>query len=136
MDFFEAQAFFQQLYPDRLVTFSFDDRCHRIHEVIFTEGLPNMHHHVECDHVKVDIADMPTQYVKIKPHRFNVGWANMKACLAKNDVYLHPEQLEYLRGLKEDADKKAEYDGALVELQALSGMSKAAIEAKLAKGDE
>ena len=78
MNFNELKEFFKKLYPDKLVSFEFDGRCHRVHEIIYTDGIPNPVQHIECNQVKVTPHGMPSQYVPIHPHRMNCTWNEMK----------------------------------------------------------
>lgn len=69
MNLYECQEFFKKLYPTKEINFSFDEKCHRIYEIILTEGIPNPVHHVENNKVRVDVEGMDTIYVPIMPHR-------------------------------------------------------------------
>lgn len=97
MDFFEAQDFFKKMYPNKKISFEFDEKCHHIHELVYTDGLPNVVHHIENNKVKINIEGMPSQYINIKPHRLNYVWSDMKNMInSKNDIYLNDEQVEEL----------------------------------------
>jgi hypothetical protein len=82
MNFYEAQDFFKKLYPDVLVSFEFDEKCHRFYEFVMTDGLPNDMHHIECHKVKVTIPGMPIQYVPIQPHRLTCDWNYMNGLIS------------------------------------------------------
>jgi len=69
MDFFQAQDFFKQAYPDKKVTFTFDEKCHRFYELTITDGKANPVHHIENNKVRVDIEGLPSIYAPIMPHR-------------------------------------------------------------------
>ena len=78
MDYFQAQDFFKQLYPNKKISYEFDEKCHRVHELIYTDGVPNPVHHVENDKVKVSVEGMDPIYVSIMPHRECYTWDLMK----------------------------------------------------------
>lgn len=78
MDFFSAQDFFQKLYPGKDIKYEFDEKCHRKHELIYTDGIPNPVHHVENDKVKVTVEGSDPIYVPIAPHRECYEWEAIK----------------------------------------------------------
>ncbi len=81
MNFYEAQDFFKKMYADKEVKFEFDDKCHRTHEVIYTDGVPNEAHHIENDKVKVTVEGMDPVYVPIAAHRECCTWDYMQNLL-------------------------------------------------------
>lgn len=78
MDLFELQEFMGKLYPEKKITYEFDEKCHRVHELIYTNGVPNPIHHVENDRVKVNVEGMAPVYSPIRPHREVYSWESMK----------------------------------------------------------
>lgn len=88
MNFFQAQDFFKKLYPGKNIFFEFDDKCHRFHELVFTDGKPHSLHHIECDKVKVTVEGNVPIYVDIVPHRFNLEWEEIKKIInSKNEIH-------------------------------------------------
>jgi len=69
MDLFESKNLFRNMHPDKNLTFSFDDKCIRKCEIVFTDGKPNEINHVENDKVKIFIEDQEAFYVPIDSHR-------------------------------------------------------------------
>lgn len=131
MNFFETQDFFKEMYPNKLVTFTFDDNCVRQLECIMTEGLPNIHHHIEYNKVKVSVEDMPARYVPIQPHRMITTWSEYKKLItSKNEVNVHPDKLKLFKEAKNDPKRQLEYKFMIDEFQAHSGMAKEVIEKK------
>ncbi len=78
MDLFQAKDFFKQLHPEKNISYEFDEKCHRIHELIYTDGEPNPVHHIENNKVKVTVEGQPSVYVSIMPHRECATWDHMK----------------------------------------------------------
>lgn len=78
MDFYEAQDFFNQMYPGKKIAYEFDDKCQRKCEIVFTDGKPNDIHHVENNKVKVTVEGQNPVYVPIQPHRESKSWDEMK----------------------------------------------------------
>ncbi len=78
MNFFEAQDMFKKMYPGKEIKFEFDEKCHRFHELIYTDGVPNPVHHIESNKVKVSVEGMQPIYSPIQPHRECVTWEHMK----------------------------------------------------------
>lgn len=127
MDFFSVKETFTNMFPDKLKTFTFDDKCIRKMEIILTDGLPNLQHHVEYDKIKVSIEGIPDQYVKIAPHRDMIYWKDHKSfIMSKNEIYIHPDHVKNLKDLKEN--KSENYDIALSEFCMWSAMSKEDVE--------
>lgn len=94
MDYFEVKSFFEQLYPGKSIDLSFDDSCIRQVEIIHTDGLPNLIHHVEYRKVKVSVEGLDATYVSILPHRMNCCWKDIQKALSNiKDVYINPEEL-------------------------------------------
>ena len=86
MDFYELQDFFKQMNPGKSIGYEFDEKCHRVHELIYTDGVPNPVHHIENDKVKVAVEGQKPTYVKIMPHRECATWDHMKKLInAKSD---------------------------------------------------
>lgn len=77
MNFFEAQEFFKKMYPGKKISYDFDDNCARMHEIIYTEGKPNTHHHVDNDQVRVSVEGMDPFYCPIQSHRLTVHWNDL-----------------------------------------------------------
>lgn len=110
MDFYEAIEFFKGMFPDKQITYEFDDKCQRSLEIIHTDGLPNVVHHIECNKVKINIDGIPPQYVPIKPHRLGCSWASIKKMVNdKKDVHFNEEQLKELS--EENVSQFSEYTG-------------------------
>lgn len=82
MDFFEAQDFMKKMYPDKAITFEFDEKCQRLHELVYTDGIPNEIHHIQCEQIKATVDGMEPFYIPIKPHRLSVSWDFMKSMLS------------------------------------------------------
>jgi len=78
MDFFQVQDFFKQMHPEKKISYEFDDKCHRFHELVYTDGIPNPIHHVENHKVKVTVEEMAPIYVPIAPHRECYTWEEIK----------------------------------------------------------
>lgn len=83
MNFFQAQDFFSQMYPGKKIIYEFDEKCHRFHELVYTDGIPNPVHHVENHKVKVTVEGMTPIYVPIMPHRECYTWAAIKEIIMK-----------------------------------------------------
>lgn len=97
MNLYEAQEFFKKLYPEKKVEFLMDDKCIRQIEIVHTDGLPNINHHVQYEKVKVMIEGLPEQYVSIAPHRMNMSWNSLKQYVNnKTEVWIHPSDMEYM----------------------------------------
>jgi hypothetical protein len=108
MDFFQAQEFFNEMYPGKELTYEFDDTCHRTCEIIFTQGKPNLIHHIECNRLKVNISGESSKYVPISPHRMNTTWAAVKKYMGnQQDVFIHPQDIEDYKNAQTDLDKKS-----------------------------
>lgn len=71
MNFFEAQEFIKKMNPGKEVKFDFDERCIRVIELVFYEGLPNPIHHIEYNQCKALLDGQEPIYVPIAPHRMN-----------------------------------------------------------------
>ena len=95
MDFIQAQDFFANLYPGKKITYEFDENCHRFHELVHTNGKPNLYHHIENNKVKVTVEDQDAVYVPIAPHRETCTWAHISKIIAgKDDVHINDNELE------------------------------------------
>lgn len=130
MDFFQAQEFFNSLYPDSKIEFSFDEACHRFHQIVYTDGVPNLVHHIECDKLKVTVAGKDPIYVSITPHRLNCTWAGMKELInKKEDVYLSKNEIEEIKALK-DRDSE-EYAKCIKQLSEFAALPVESIEEKI-----
>ena len=127
MNLYECQEWFKQMYPGKKVDFSFDEKCHRQHDLMFTDGKPNLVHHVEYKKVKVTVEGMDPMYVPIAPHRENFVWADMKKFVnGKSDVHINQEQIDELKKLPSD-----ELEKACHELARMSDLSVEKIKQKL-----
>lgn len=78
MDYYQAKDFFKQMYPGKTITFEFDEKCHRFHQLVYTDGIPNPIHHIENNQIKVTVEGMDPIYVPIQPHRECAPWDHMK----------------------------------------------------------
>lgn len=78
MDFFQAQDLFNKMHPGKKVSFEFDEKCQRVHELIYTDGIPNHIHHIENNKVKVTVEGQEPVYISILPHRECATWDYMK----------------------------------------------------------
>lgn len=76
MDFFSAQKFFADMFPGKKIAFHFDKSCLRQLECVFTDGIPNVYHHVEFCKVKMDVEGEESKYVPIDSHRASISWAS------------------------------------------------------------
>jgi hypothetical protein len=81
MDFLQAQEFLAKAYPDKKIIYEFDEKCHRFHELVYTDGVPNPVHHVENNRVKVTVEGLEPMYVPIAPHRECYTWEAIKALI-------------------------------------------------------
>lgn len=81
MDYFEAQELFNNMYPDKKITYEFDEKCQRFHELVYTDGIPNPVHHIENNKVKVSVEEMDPMYIPIAPHRECCTWSHIKALI-------------------------------------------------------
>lgn len=126
MNFFEAQDFFKKMYPDKQINYEFDDQCHRLHEISYTNGLPHPIHHIECNKVKVTVEGLPSQYVPIQPHRYTVSWSDLKNYInTKDDVFLNEQIINQLKDLKQN--NEASFDQSLNELSQITNLEKEAL---------
>ena len=129
MDFFEAQDFMKKMYPDKNISFEFDDNCHRTVEIVYTDGKPHMINHVECCKVKAVIEGMDPIYIPIAPHRFNTTWMGAKQYFNNaKDVFIHPEEL---KALSDSKDYPETYGIKLKDLSTYTGLSQDVIESKI-----
>jgi hypothetical protein len=126
MDFFELQEFFKSMYPGKLVTYEFDQNCYYSIEVIMTEGLPNVMHHLECRRVKVKVDGVEDKYVPLsKPHRMGCPWSDLKSIISKKtEVWISHEDLKELKAMKSDPNRQKEFDLACKNFEKLSEMNK------------
>jgi len=131
MNYYEAQDAFKKMYPDRLVTFEFDEKCIRRIECVYTDGEMHMGNHIEYRHVKVIPEGMPSLYVPIDPHREIITAATVKAKIPKDAVYVHPDELKMLKELK-DSDSPY-YTSKLYELASYAGIDSEQIAASILK---
>ena len=83
MDFFQVQDVFKQMHPGKNISFEFDEKCHRVHELVYTDGVPNPVHHIENNKVKVTVEGNDPIYVSILPHRECATWDHMKSLINK-----------------------------------------------------
>lgn len=81
MNFFQLQDFLNKLHPEKNISFEFDEKCHRIYELVYTDGQPNPVHHIENDRVKVTIEGQKPTYMQIQPHRQCATWEHMKSLI-------------------------------------------------------
>lgn len=129
MDFFQAQEFFAKMYPGKKIAYEFDDTCHRTIELVHTDGMPNLIHHVECNKVKVNVEGIEPIYCPIQAHRFNTTWMAAKAYInAKNDVYIGSDEIENVKKL--EVEDKLGYESRMKELCEYSGLTVEQIEEK------
>jgi len=82
MDFFQVQDFMKQMHPGKEIKYCFDQKCHRVYELVITDGKANPIHHVENNKVRVDVEGMASVYVPIIPHR---------------ETYIHEAMLELIK---------------------------------------
>lgn len=81
MNYFQAQDFFKNMYAGKEIKFEFDDKCHRFHELVYTDGKPNDVHHIENHHVKMTVEGIDPVYIPILPHRECKTWDEIKAII-------------------------------------------------------
>lgn len=121
MNLYEAKEFFAKMYPDREITWTFDDKCHRRHEINYTDGVPHQVHHVENYQVKMTVEGLPSMYVPIAPHRECYGWKDMKNMLSKKiahrDVHIPDHEIEELKKVPPEL-----FDRACQERADLAGL--------------
>lgn len=107
MNVYEAQEMFQNIYSGKKVSLEFDDNCHRTIEAVFTDGLPNLMHHVECRKVKVNVEGVEPFYAPIEPHRLTTSWASAKSYLnSKTDVHIPQEDLTAMNAIQDPQEKQ------------------------------
>lgn len=129
MDLYEVQEMIASQFPDKNVTFEFDESCHRFIEIVVTDGLPNVVHHIENNKVKVNVEGIYSFYLPIQPHRMNFTWTAIKELLGKkNDVHIHPTDLDFLKECDKDCD---DYKAKMDQLVSFTGLSQKDIESKL-----
>jgi len=130
MDFYSAQQFFANLFPGKKISYHFDKLCLRQLECVFTDGMPNVYHHVEFNKVKVDVEGMASQYIPIDSHRANISWASFKDVISEVTNVNVTEN--FLSAFASDStpDEKV---AARAELQALTGLSDKIINEKIQK---
>lgn len=78
MNFFDTKNVFQGMYPDKIISFDFDEKCQRKLEIILSDGTTNRVHYIEHDKVRVSIEGMQPIYVPIYAHRITIHWKDMK----------------------------------------------------------
>jgi hypothetical protein len=81
MNLFEAQNMFEKMHPGKKIDYQFDEKCHRVHELYYTDGKPNPIHHVESDKVKITVEGMEPIYISIAPHRECYTWEMIKGLI-------------------------------------------------------
>ena len=88
MDFFQAQEIFTKMYPEKKITFEIDEKCHRVHELIYNDGKPNPIHHVESNKIKITVEGMDSIYIPIMPHRECYSWEDIKKLInSKTEIH-------------------------------------------------
>lgn len=88
MDLYQAQDFMKKMHPGKKIDYEFDDKCHRIIEIVFTDGVPHEIHHVENHKVKVTVEGQEPMYMPIMPHRITTNWNAVKSYVnTKNETY-------------------------------------------------
>lgn len=102
MDLFQAKETFSKMFPDKLKTFTFDSKCIRQIEIIFTEGNPHPRHHVEYQHVKVSVDGMSDQYIPIQPHRMIMSLKQVKDYVSSlSDVHINEHEIKPFKEMSE-----------------------------------
>lgn len=129
MNFFEAQEFFKKMYPDKLITFEFDDKCIAQIECIYTDGDIHMINHIEYRQVKCTPQGMPSTYIPIQPHRMMISAEEMKKKISSSNIFIHPDEVKNLKLIQSSKDPS--FDIKLMELSYLSGLSKDEILSKM-----
>lgn len=130
MNFYEAQKFFKNMYPDKKILFDFDAKCYGSLEIVHTDGLPNILHHVESNKVLVSVEGLSPFYVPIVPHRTIVTWQAVKEFINSHaDVAIPPANLETLSVLKKNSDPN--YELCINEHALMSGLTKEQIDSKV-----
>lgn len=78
MNYYQIQDFYREAYPGKNIQFEFDEKCHRFHELVYTDGKPHALHHIQNEKVKVTVEGMSPVYVQILPHRECIAWEDVK----------------------------------------------------------
>lgn len=81
MNIYECMETFKSMYPGKNILFEFDNKCHRTHEIVYENGVPNPLHHIENNKVRVTVEDMDPIYVPIQAHRETCTWSQMKTMI-------------------------------------------------------
>lgn len=130
MDLNQCQEFCAEMFPDKKIEYMFDEKCHKAICFIFTDGLPNTAHQIECHKVKVSVEGRDPFYVPITPHRSMAGFALMKQTIMdKNDFYLNPSEKEVLTKKKEESIE--EFNKMITQMSESLGMPEELIKGKL-----
>ena len=129
MNLYEAQDFFKKMYPDKQISYDFDDSCIRQIECIYTDGKLHSHNHVEYQKVRVTVEGMSPMYVPIAPHRMIGSAAYVKGKIPRDDVHIHPDELKTLQGLINENDDRQHQK--LAEMIEITGLTADQIKARL-----
>lgn len=130
MDFYQAKDFLKEMYPGKEIKYEFDEACHRTKEFVYTDGKPNIVHHIECNKVKYTVEGLEAKYLPIMPQRFNLAWADMKKMISDQvDVHINPSEVDELK--KHKASDMQQYAEKIKTLSGYSGLTQDQIEAKL-----
>lgn len=133
MDYFQAENFFKNLFPDKEIFLEFDEKCIRQIECIMTDGLPHHKNHIEFNKLKATIEGMNPMYVDISPHRGILNWSALKNSInSKEDVWIHPDifkNIEFVENSENPTDAELIFDNLELE----TGIKKDSIKEKYSK---
>jgi hypothetical protein len=130
MDLNQCKIFFDKMYSGKKVEYNFDEKCQRVIAFLFTDGLPNTAHHIECDQVKISVEGLDDFYVPIVPCKSMGGFDYMRKVInQKADFYLNPGEKESLLKIKKENED--EFNKRVDQLAESLGMHRELILMKL-----
>ncbi len=129
MNLYEAQEFYNKMFPGKKIDYEFDDKCIRQIECIYTDSNLHMLNHIEYQQVKANVDGIDPVYIPIKPHRILISAAQLKDKISNDNIFIHPEILIQLKKMMEDKDSNLK--NKLEEISLYSGLSEDQIISKL-----